>query len=156
VVVGRARKQAGAIVAAMLCIGQVSAQPAANSVPPAQPVTAAQPEGPCANVALERVRLESERAQIDRTIDDIAMGRHGRKPKKVSGGDVAQGVAGTAASILLPFGVGALLSAGASAAIKSGKKKGAKPAPPGPDVEGMLEREREIGQRLDELKACPG
>jgi hypothetical protein len=148
------------MLAALLCVGQAGAQTGTNSAAPAQPAgpaaEAAQAEGPCANVALERVRLESERAQIDRTIDDIAMGRHGRKPKKVSGGDVAQGVAGTAASILLPFGVGALLSAGASAAIRSGKKKGANPTPPGPDVEGMLDREREIGDRLDALKACSG
>jgi hypothetical protein len=66
---------------------------------------------------------------------------------------VAAGVAGAAASVLLPFGVGALLGAGARAAAKGGRRK-RKPAPPQPDVPAMIERANAIDARLEQLAAC--
>jgi len=99
----------------------------------------------------ERSALEAERAGLKRTIADIALGKHRRK-RKVSGGEVAAGVAGTAASVLLPFGVGALLGAGASAAAKSKRRK--QPAPPPPDVPALIERLRLAEARLGELQGC--
>jgi hypothetical protein len=106
---------------------------------------------PCAGAAAERTALEAERTALNNRIGDIALGRH-RPRRKVSGGEVAAGVAGTAASVLLPFGVGALLSAGAGAAAKSGRRK--KPAPPAPDVPAMIERLHAIDSRLVELEGC--
>src|SRR3954468_6442422 len=75
---------------------------------PAEPEASA----PCAGAAAERPALQAERAAINSAIGDIALGRH-RHRRKASGGEGAAGVAGAAASVLLPFGVGALLSAGA-------------------------------------------
>lgn len=121
---------------------------AASPAPAAVPANALAP-APAA-CAAERSALQSERAELDRAIGDIALGR--RKKRKVSGGEVAAGVAGAAASVLLPFGVGALLGAGAKAAASSGKKK--KPAPPGPDVPAMVDRLGLIDSRLAELAAC--
>lgn len=106
---------------------------------------------PCAGAGAERAALQAERAALNRAIGDIALGKS-RKRRKLSGGEVAAGVAGTAASVLLPFGVGALLSAGAGAAARSGRKK--KPAPPPPDVPAMIERLRAIDARLAGLKGC--
>ena len=120
----------------------------------AAPVPAAAPASPPAPVpgcAAERSALEAERAGLKRTIADIALGKHRRK-RKVSGGEVAAGVAGTAASVLLPFGVGALLGAGASAAAKSKRRK--QPAPPPPDVPALIERLRLAEARLGELQGC--
>jgi hypothetical protein len=54
--------------------------------------------------------------------------------------------------VLLPFGIGALLSAGAGAAARSGRKK--KPAPPPPDVPAMIDRLHMIDARLAALKGC--
>ena len=105
----------------------------------------------CDGAGAERRALQAERTALNRTIGDIALGKS-RKKRKVSGGEVAAGVAGTAASVLLPFGVGALLSAGAGAAARSGRKK--KPAPPPPDVPAMIDRLRAIDARLAELKGC--
>lgn len=118
---------------------------------------AAQPAAPaaeagCAGAAEERAALETERAALGEAIANVAMGRPAKKRKKTSGGDVARGVAGTAASILLPFPLGLAVNAGAGAAAKAGRKKA--PAPAGPDVGQMIEREREIGVRLLELQAC--
>ena len=57
--------------------------------------------------------------------------------------------------MLLPFGIGALLGAGAQAAAKSGRKKKKKPPPPEPDVPATIERLRAVDARLAELRACP-
>lgn len=115
--------------------------------PPAAPVPG------CDGAAAERASLQAERTALNGAIGDIALGKS-RKKRKVSGGEVAAGVAGTAASVLLPFGVGALLSAGAGAAARSGRRK--RPAPPPPDVPAMIDRLRAIDARLAELGGCGG
>jgi hypothetical protein len=115
------------------------------------PEPAAAAASPCQGAAAEQAALEAERAALNARIGDIALGRS-RPRRKVSGGEVAAGVAGTAASVLLPFGVGALLGAGASAAAKSGRRKRA--APPPPDVPAMIERLHAIDARLAGLRAC--
>lgn len=117
------------------------------AAPPGPPLPAAA-EPSC---AAERPALQAERAELNRTIGDIALGKS-RKKRKVSGGEVAAGVAGTAASVLLPFGIGALLGAGAGAAARSGRKK--KPPPPPPDVPAMIDRLRAIDARLKALEEC--
>jgi hypothetical protein len=126
------------------------AAPAEAAAPASPPVAA--PAAPPSCQA-ERAALRAERAGLNATLGDIALGKNRRK-RKVSGGEVAAGVAGTAASVLLPFGIGALIGAGAGAAARSGRKK--RPAPPPPDVPAMIERMRIIDARLGELKACGG
>jgi len=138
-----------AILIAALVAPAGAAEPAEPPAAGAEAAPAAVP--PCEGAAAERSALGAERAAIRRTIGDIALGRHRRR--KASGGEVAAGVAGAAASVLLPFGVGALLGAGASAAAKGSRKK--KPAPPAPDVPAMIERLRAVDARLAELGACP-
>lgn len=120
----------------------------------ASPAGAGQPVPPpptCEGAAGERAALRAERARINEAIGDIALGRRARK-RKVSGGDVAAGVAGTAASVLLPFGIGALVGAGARAAAKGSRKKA--PARPRPDVPAMIERVNAIDARLARIEAC--
>jgi hypothetical protein len=119
----------------------------ADAADPAAPASA---PPPC---QAERESLRAERAEVNRAIGDIALGKNRRK-RKPSGGEVAAGVAGAAASVLLPFGVGALLGAGAGAAAKASRRK--KPAPPTPDVPAMIERLRIIDARLAALGACGG
>jgi hypothetical protein len=104
----------------------------------------------CAGAAAERSALEAERSALKRAINDAALGRR-RVKRKVSGGQVAAGVAGAAASVLLPFGVGALLGAGVKAAAGGPGKR--RPAPEA-DVPGMMAREGAIDGRLAELGAC--
>jgi hypothetical protein len=125
----------------------------AASLGSALPAGAAEPDRPaaCTGAAAERAALQAERAALDERIGDIALGRG--KKRKVGGGEVAAGVAGTAASVLLPFGIGALVGAGASAAAKSGRRK--KPAPPEPDVPAMIDRMDAIDARLAALAGCP-
>jgi hypothetical protein len=123
----------------------------AEAVAPAGPPAPAPAAAP--SCAAERVELQAERAALHRTLGDIALGKNRRK-RKVSGGEVAAGVAGTAASVFLPFGVGALLSAGAGAAARSGRRK--RPEPPPPDVPAMVERMRTIDARLAALGGCAG
>ncbi|HEX6376740.1 MAG TPA: hypothetical protein VFZ91_13590 [Allosphingosinicella sp.] len=137
----------GAAAALLLAPPATAAAPV-NLLAP-EPAEPAPP--PCAGAAAERAPLHAERAAINKTIGDIALGRHRRR--KVSGGEVAAGIAGTAASVLLPFGVGALLGAGASAAAKGGRKK-RKPAPPEPDVPAMIDRLHAIDARLLALSGC--
>jgi hypothetical protein len=120
----------------------------------AEPASASGPAAAAASCQAERTALQAERAELNRAIGDIALGKS-RKKRKVSGGEVAAGVAGTAASVLLPFGIGALLSAGAGAAAKASRKK-KRPAPPPPDVPAMIERLRVIDARLGALKGCGG
>jgi hypothetical protein len=133
--------------AALLLAPPAGSQEPANLLAP-EPAAAADP---CAGAAAGRAALEAERAAINEAIGDIALGRH-RKKRKVSGGEVAAGVAGAAASVLLPFGIGALLSAGAGAAARSGRKK--KAPPPEPDVPAMIDRLRAIDARLASLQPC--
>ncbi|MFL6846125.1 MAG: hypothetical protein ACJ8ER_14730 [Allosphingosinicella sp.] len=121
--------------------------------PPPAPPAAVPAETPllCEGAASQRSALEAERLALRRQIGDIALGRPAKR-RKPSGGEVAGAVAGTAASVLLPFGIGALLSAGARAAARSGKKREAQP---GPNVEAMIERQRWLDARLAQLQACP-
>lgn len=122
-----------------------SSQPPTPAPPPAAPT--------CSGAEAERTALQAERTALNGAIGDIALGKS-RKRRKVGGGEVAAGVAGTAASVLLPFGIGALLSAGAGAAARSGRKR--KPAPPPPDVPAMIDRLRAIDARLAALAGCGG
>lgn len=138
------------LLAAALLSAPAGASEPANLL---APEAAAAAPSPCQGAAAERAALLAERAELNGRIGDIAFGRS-RKKRKVSGGEVAAGVAGTAASVLLPFGIGALLSAGAGAAARSGRKP--KPAPPPADVPAMVERLRWIDARLAGLKGCGG
>ena len=69
--------------------------------------------------------------------------------------------AGTAAGLLLPFGIGLALKGGvmlAEHADKSAKAKRPKPPPPpGPDVPAMIERQHQLELQLAELarNGCP-
>lgn len=105
----------------------------------------------CETATEETLRLTREKAEIDRTIGDIAMGRTRKKPKN-GGAAAARAVAGTAASVLLPFPLGAAINAGAGAVAKSGRK--AKPHPNGPDVPALLARGDAIDTRLRNLATC--
>ncbi len=103
---------------------------------------------PCANSFEERRQLRAEKAHIAATISDLAMGGAAKRKPKLKGDQVGQAVIGTASSVLLPFGVGAVLGLGMSAARASARKKAA-PAPAGgPDAEALLARETEIDRRL--------
>ena len=140
------------LTAALLLAPPAATAEPANLLAPEPAETAAPPAAlPCEGAAAERAALEAERAAINARIGDIALGRH-RPRRKVSGGEVAAGVAGTAASVLLPFGVGALIGAGAGAAARKSRKR--KPAPPEPDVPAMIDRLHAIDARLAGLKAC--
>jgi hypothetical protein len=144
--------RAGLTLAALLGAPPAAATGPANPVGPGT-AAADSAAAPCTGAPAERAALQSERARISGAIGDIALGRP-RKKRKVSGGDVAAGVAGTAASVLLPFGVGALVGAGARAAAKGGRKKNKKPAVPEPDVPAMIERVNAIDSRLEQLAGC--
>jgi hypothetical protein len=139
----------------LLLAAALLAAPADSAVPagPPAPGPPAAP-APCDGAAAQRPALEAERVELNRAIGDIALGKSRRRKRKVSGGDVAAGVAGAAASVLLPFGVGALLGAGAKAAARSGRKKRA--APPPPDVPAMIDRLRTLDARLAALAGCGG
>lgn len=134
---------------AFLLAAALVAAPADAAAPagPPPPVPAAAP-----SCEAERTQLQAERTGLKAAIGDIALGKSRRKKRKPGAGEVAAGVAGTAASVLLPFGIGALLSAGAGAAAKAGRRK--RPAPPPPDVPAMIERLRAIDARLAGLGAC--
>jgi hypothetical protein len=136
----------GAAAAALLLSGPAAA---------AEPVDLLAPEPPaCEAAAAERAALAAERAAIDETIGDIALGRSPRKRRGPSGAAVAREVAGAAASALLPLGAGLLVRAGVAAA---GRKRGkAKPAARGPDVPAMIARRHAIDARLFELAECSG
>jgi hypothetical protein len=128
-----------------LGVAHLLAGVAALATLPAHSATPAQCE--------EAATLRTEHALLRRTIADIALGR-GNKRKGISAAGAGQAVAGIAATLLLPFGIGALASAGASAAIKDSKKRKAKPEAPGPDVPALIARQQEIEDRLGELPAA--
>lgn len=136
----------------------VGAALAATPAAVQQPTSVLGPEATaaaaCVGAAEEKAALTAEKAGLERTIGDIAMGKGPKKKRKVSGGDVARGVAGTAASILLPFPLGAALNAGAGAVAKGGGKKAAAPVEAGPDVSGMIDRLSGIDARLKRLSTC--
>lgn len=109
----------------------------------------------CEALAPERAQLEAEGAAIKRSISDLAFGRTPKVKKRAKAGDVGQAVLGTAASVLLPFGVGAALNLGVSAARRSGQeqdKPGEAPSvAPAPDVPALIAREAVIRQRLAQI-----
>jgi len=131
------------VAAAALLAAPASAQEAA---PVAAPAAAAP------GCAAERTRLEAEHVAVKGAIADIALGRdrHRQRPR-VSAGDVGRAAAGTAAAILLPFGIGALASAGIGASGRQGKGKARTPPPPAPDVPALIERQQAIEARLAAL-----
>ncbi|HEX2762693.1 MAG TPA: hypothetical protein VHM92_02445 [Allosphingosinicella sp.] len=106
----------------------------------------------CETAPQESEALRQEKAELDRAFADIAMGRSAKRKKKDGGAAAARAVAGTAASILLPFPLGVAVNAGATAAAKSGKKS--RPAPR-PDVQAMLARSGDVDARLRILATCP-
>ena len=113
------------------------------------------PPSACEAFAAERAQLQAERAAIRETIGDMALGRSSKPKKGVSAGAVGQAVLGTAASVLLPFGVGAAVNLGVAAA-RQGAKKGAEAAPAaqGPDASELIAREQAIDERLAQLEKC--
>jgi hypothetical protein len=141
-VVKRRRILDGLVAPVLMLSMSTVAQPA---IPPSPG-----PASHCAGAAAERAALEAERSALKGAINDAALGRR-RVKRKVSGGQVAAGVAGAAASVLLPFGVGALLGAGAKAAAGGPRKRRAAPEA---DVPAMIAREGEIDARLAQLGAC--
>jgi hypothetical protein len=121
----------------------LAAQPAEGLAPDALARARAERCGPAP--ADERAKLAAERSELELRINDLAMGK---KPKrKASGADVARGVAGTAASVLLPFPLGAAVNAAGAAASKGKKRPGQDPAP-------LLARAQEIDTRLTRLEGC--
>lgn len=121
---------------------------------PVAPATQPVPATDCAAVAAERAELQAQHAQIKRAIVDLAFGGPKRRPH-VGAGDVGRAAAGTAASLLLPFGIGLALNAATGAAAKAGRKKGKKAAEPEPDVPALIDRQQAIEARLRELDAMP-
>ncbi|HEY0413307.1 MAG TPA: hypothetical protein VGD66_09200 [Allosphingosinicella sp.] len=107
----------------------------------------------CASAAAETARLEAERAALGQAVAEIALGGR-RKRHKVTPGEVGGAVAGTAASLLLPFGIGAALSAGVGAAARAGKKK-PPPAPAQADPAELVARQQAVDARLAELASAP-
>lgn len=106
----------------------------------------------CAAAAGERAALAAEQAALQAAIGDIALGRHPKRKKKGRGGEVARGVAGAAASILLPFPLG--LAVGAAGAATRGKSK-ARPEPAAPDAAALIARQQAVEGRLAEIaQAC--
>lgn len=121
----------------------MASQPAEGLPPDALARAHAERCGPAP--AEERAALVAERTELDRRINDLAMGK--KTKRKTSGADVARGVAGTAASVLLPFPLGAAINAAGAAASK-GKKR------PRVDLAPLLSRAREIDTRLERLEGC--
>lgn len=120
--------------------------------PPAGAQDEPLPAADCVRLADERVKLEAEKAAIDRIISDVALGQSAKSRRRVNAGDVGQAVAGSAASALLPFGLGALVSAGLSAARKSAAAKKPRAEPQAPDVPALIARDGQIVQRLAEIE----
>jgi hypothetical protein len=104
-------------------------------------------------VAAERTELQALQVQTRRAISDVAFNRPQRR-RKVGAGDVGRAAAGTAASVLLPFGIGIALTAVAGAATR-GKKKNRAAAEPQADVPALIDRQHAIEARLKELAALP-
>lgn len=121
---------------------------AAAAVTPPLPVGSKAAPGCTAEI----VALRQEHAVIRRVIADIATGR-GRKRKGMSAAGAGRALAGTAATLLLPFGIGALANAGTSAALKDSDKKPKRQVVE-PDVPGLIARQQAIEDRLGELKAA--
>ncbi len=110
----------------------------------------------CEALAAERAQLQGEGTAINRTITDLAFGRTPKLKKGVKAGDVGQAVLGTAASVLLPFGLGAALNLGVSAARRSGQERDKSSQVPSvaptPDVPALIAREGVIRQRLAQIE----
>jgi len=126
----------------------------ADAQPPAAPAGG----GGCAAAEAEKTALIAERAALREAVTDLAMGR--RKRRRPGAGAVGGALAGTAATILLPFGIGAAVSAGVGAAARSaGKKKRAREAasvPPPPDPAALVERQQAVDSRLEAIAAQCG
>lgn len=124
--------------------------PAPAATPAPEPPA---PAEDCAAVTAERAQLEELRTQTKRAISNLAFNRPSKR-RKVGAGDVGRAAAGTAASVLLPFGVGLLLNAATGAATR-GRRKG--PTEPQPDVTELIDRQHAIEARQRELAAslCP-
>jgi hypothetical protein len=123
----------------------------------AAPAGAQEAAGPCAPVRAEKAALESERAALRAAVTDIAFGK--RKKRKVGAGEVGGAALGTAATILLPFGIGAAVSAGVGAASRSAAKKKhareAAAAPPPPDPAVLVARQQAVDERLEAIADGP-
>lgn len=134
----------------------LSAGAAAAMLIASAPVPPAASPG-CDAAAAERAALEQERNAVNRAISDIALGGSAGKRGPASGGDVARHAAGTAASMLLPFGLGIAVNAAAALASRAGRKgKEAQAARPEPDAAALIARADAIDARLAEMKAgCP-
>ena len=108
----------------------------------------------CAAVAAERTELEALHVQVKRAISDLALGRPQRR-RHVGAGDVGRAAAGTAASLLLPFGIGIALNVATGAAAQAGKKKHKSAPEILPDVPALIDRQHAIEARLRALAASP-
>ena len=149
----RLRKFSCGIAAASMLAQTVPAgaqMPAAPAPVAAPAPEAAAPAPDCAAVAAERTELQGLQAQVRRSISDLAFNRPSKR-RKVGAADVGRAAAGTAASVLLPFGVGFLLSAATGAATR--KRRG--PPEPQADVPALIDRQLAIEARLRELAATP-
>ena len=117
----------------------------------AAPVRSQEPAQSCVE---ERAQLQEERVAISRSLGDIALGRGPKPKKRLKAGDVGQAVLGTAASVLLPFGLGTALSLGLFATRKSAREEEkAAPVAAEPDVSALIAREGQIDERLAAIDA---
>ena len=148
---GRVRKDETRlrVIGGVAACALLAASPAFGALPVAAPAPAAAPD--CAAVVAQRTALEAEHRAVRLAISDVALGRN-RPKRKASAGDVGRAAAGTAASLLLPFGIGLAANAATAAASKSGKKK-KRPPEPEVDVQAMIDRQQAVETRLRELGA---
>jgi hypothetical protein len=123
----------------------------------AAPAGAEEAAPACDSVRAEKAALEAERAALRQTVTDLAFGK--RKKRKPGAGEVGGAALGTAATILLPFGIGAAVSAGVGAAARSAAKKKrareAAAAPPPPDPAVLVARQQAVDARLEAIAAGP-
>jgi hypothetical protein len=123
---------------------------------PAQQAAADSPGLACA----DQPRLEAEHQTVKSEIASIALSGSDRRDRRRAAG-AGKIAAGTAAGLLLPFGIGLALRGSMMLAEQADKKARAKrpppPAPVAPDVPALIERQYQLEQQLAELaeNGCP-
>jgi hypothetical protein len=137
------------LLSAMAAIVAAAPAPAQDAVPP--------PDSPAPSCA-DLPRLEAERSAVRTEITRIAMGGIDRRDRK-RGAAAGKMAAGTAAGLLLPFGIGLALKGTTMLAEAAAKKEKARhpapPPPPGPDVPALIERQHALDVEIAALESCP-
>jgi hypothetical protein len=102
----------------------------------------------------DRPRLEAERDAIKAEITRVAMAGSDRRARR-RGAAAGKMAAGTAAGLLLPFGLGLALKGTTMLAEAADKQARAKrpppPAPPEPDIPALIEREHQLDLEIAAL-----